>query len=256
MPSAIRIVQRNAMVYRRVWRGSLFLSFLQPSLYFMAIGLGLGGMVDRSGAGLPGGVAYLAFLGPGLLAASCMQTASFEASFPIAGKMTWRRNYDAILATPLRVVDLVVGELAWIGVRLLTVSTAFALVLASFGAASWPLLLAAVPCAALTGLAVGAPIMAFAGTLREGGNFNVVFRFLVTPLFLFSGVFFPVSSLPEPLPAIAAMTPLFHGVELTRGLVLQTISWPAAVSHAAYLFALLAAGGAAAVMTFSRRLHA
>ena len=95
------------MVYRRVWRGSLFLSFLQPTLFLVAMGMGLGGLIDRSGRALPGGLPYLAFLGPGLLAASCMQTASCESSFPIAGKMTWRRNYDAILATPLGVVDLV-----------------------------------------------------------------------------------------------------------------------------------------------------
>jgi lipooligosaccharide transport system permease protein len=252
---ALRVVQRNAMVYRRVWRGSLFMSFLQPTLFLVAMGLGLGRLVDRGGAQLPGGVAYLAFLAPGLLAATCMQTASFESSFPIAGKMTWRRNYDAISATPLRVVDIVIGELAWIGLRLLAVATAFTAVLVAFGAARGALILAAIPAAVLTGLSVSAPIMAYAATLKSGGNFNVVFRFVVTPLFLFSGVFFPVSRLPQALQAVATLTPLYHGVELARGFALQSLSPGDIAMHAAYLLALLALGAGAAVWTFTRKLR-
>jgi lipooligosaccharide transport system permease protein len=255
MTRALRIVQRNVMVYRHVWRGSLFLSFVQPTLFLVAMGLGLGGLVNRSGEALPGGITYLAFLGPGLLASSCMQTASFESSFPILGKFTWQRNYDAILTTPLQVSDLVIGELTWVAGRLLMAGTAFAVVLAGFGAGSLPRLLAAVPAAVLTGLAFSAPIMAFAATIRENGNFNVVFRFIITPLFLFSGVFFPVSRLPHALQAAATFTPLYHGVELTRGLVLQTLTGPAAAAHLAYLLGLLVIGAATAQWTFSRKLR-
>lgn len=244
------------MVYRRSWRGSLFMSFLQPLLFLVAMGLGLGGMVDRGGAALPGGVSYLMFLGPGLLASACMQTASFESSFPISGKMTWQRNYHAIAATPMRVIDIVLGELAWIALRLLMVATAFTLVLAGFGAARSVQMVLAVPAAVLTGLAFSAPVMAYAATLREGGNFNAVFRFIITPLFLFSGVFFPVTRLPEPLQAVAAATPLFHGVELTRGLALHTLGWTAAAVHVGYLMALTACGVYAGVRTFSGKLRA
>lgn len=252
---ALRIVQRNAMVYRRVWRGSLFMSFLQPTLFLMAMGLGLGRLIDRGGAQLPGGVAYLAFLAPGLLAATCMQTASFESSFPIAGKMTWRRNYDAISATPLRIIDIVVGELAWIGLRLFAVATAFTAVIVTFGAARGTMVLAAIPAAVLTGLAFSAPIMAYAATLKSGGNFNAVFRFVVTPLFLFSGVFFPVTRLPAPLQTAAAFTPLYHGVELARGFALQSLSPADVALHAAFLLAVLGAGIAAALWTFTRKLR-
>ena len=101
MIGALRIAQRNALVYRRAWRGSLFVSFLQPTLFLLAMGVGLGALVDGGGSPLPGGVGFLEFLAPGLLAATCMQTASFESSFPISGKMTWRRNYEAITATIL-----------------------------------------------------------------------------------------------------------------------------------------------------------
>ena len=111
-PAAFRIVQRNALVYRRVWRGSLFFNFLQPSLFLLAMGVGVGRLIGPGAFTFPGGVSFLSFLGPGLLASTCMQTATFESSFPIVGKMTWRRNYEAICATPVRVIDVVLGELA------------------------------------------------------------------------------------------------------------------------------------------------
>jgi lipooligosaccharide transport system permease protein len=249
-------MQRNAMVYRRMWHSSLFLSFLQPLLFLTAMGIGLGRMIDRGGASLPGGVSYLEFLGPGLLAATCMQTASFESSFPITGKMTWHRNYEAISATPIGVADIVLGELGWIAVRLSTIAVAFTAMLLAFGAVHSALMLAAIPAAVLTGLSFSAPVMAYAATLKSGGNFNAVFRFIITPLFLFSGVFFPISQLPEALRAAAAFTPLFHGVALTRGLALNTLTWPEALIHVLYLAAVVMAGTTAAVWTFSRKLRA
>ena len=255
LPGAFRIAQRNALVYRRTWRGSVFMSFLQPTMFLLALGVGLGAIVDSGGSPLPGGVRFLEFLAPGLLAAACMQTASFESSFPITGKMTWRRNYEAINATPMRIVDLVLGELAWIGVRLTTVAVAFTAVIAAFGIPRSPLVLLAVPAAVLTGLAFSAPIIAYAATLKGNDNFNMVFRFIITPLFLFSGVFFPLTRLPEPLRLAAWCTPLFHGVELTRGLTLGTLASPAWLVHVAYLLGMLAIGIAAAIWTFDRRLR-
>ena len=251
---AAHIVERNALVYRRVWRGSLFTSFLQPSLFLLAMGLGVGAMVDRGGAALPGGVPFLHFLAPGLLAAACMQTASFESSYPVMSKMTWQRNYEAISATPVRVAALVAGELSWIALRLLMVATAFTCVLTAFGVPRSAMAVLAVPAAVLTGLAFSAPIMAYAATLKDSNNFNAVFRFVITPLFLFSGVFFPLSRLPEPLQWVAWLTPLFHGVELVRGLTLDSLG-PWWELHVLHLVALTAAGAAVAVRTFGRRLR-
>lgn len=256
MIGALRIVQRNALVYRHVWRGSLFSSFLQPTLFLTAMGVSLGTLIDSGDAVLPGGVGFLHFLAPGLLAAACMQTATFESSFPITGKMTWHRNYEAIHATPMRVVDLVLGELAWIGVRLSMVAAAFTLVIAAFGVLRSPSALLAVPAAVLTGLAFAAPILAYAATLKSGSNFNALFRFVITPLFLFSGVFFPVTRLPEWLQPIAWCTPLFHGVALTRGLTLETLESPDWIVHLGYLVALAAAGVFLGVRTFERKLRA
>ena len=218
MTRAVRIVQRNVVVYRHVWRGSLFSSFLQPTLYLMALGFGVGSLIDpRRAAAIAGGATYLQFLTPGLLAATCMQVASFESSWPVLGKIMWRRNYQAMLATPLAVNDLIVGELLWVAIRLTTVGTAFVLVAFAFGAMHITMAtLVALSLAVLTGLAFSAPIVAYAATLKSGDDFNVLFRFIITPLFMFSGVFFPIDRLPMPLQRVAEISPLYHGVQLVR----------------------------------------
>jgi len=255
MNAAFRIVQRNALVYRRVWQGSLFFNFLQPSLFLVSMGLGLGALVERGGATFPGGGSFLAFLAPGLLASTCMQTATFESSFPIMGKMTWKRNYEAICATPVSIPAIVLGEILWIGIRLLMVATAFALVLVLFGVVRGLMVILAVGAAVLTGLAFSAAVIAYAATIKNGStNFNTVFRFVITPLFLFSGVFFPITQMPSWLQRVAPFTPLYHGVELVRGLVLHTIDAPTAAVHAAYLTVMLCVGTAAACWTFTRKL--
>jgi lipooligosaccharide transport system permease protein len=255
MTGAVRMVQRNALVYRRVWRGSLFLSFVQPTLFLLAMGLGLGGMVDADATNPLGGVPYATFLAPGLLAAGAMQAAAFESSYPVLGKLTWFRNYEAIVATPMGVADLVLGELAWIAVRLSTIAIAFVAVMIAFGIPRSPMVLVAIPAVVLTGIAFAAPIMAYAATLKSSGTFNVMYRFIITPLFLFSGVFFPIESLPGALRRAAFATPLLHGVELVRGVTLGAVpdAWP---FHVAYLTAMTAGGILVALHTFRRRLCA
>jgi len=258
MTRALRIVQRNAVVYRRIWRGSVFSSFLQPTLYLTSLGLGVGSLIDpRRVAAIPAGAGYLQFLAPGLLAAACMQVASFESAWPILGKILWRRNYYAILATPVAIDDLIVGELLWIGIRLMTVGTAFVVVGAVFGVMRIaPATLLAVLLAVLTGLAFSAPILAFAAMLKTGNYFNIVFRLIITPLFMFSGVFFPVDRLPAPVQWIAEASPLYHGVQLVRGLTLSQLEASIAMMHLIYLFALFLAGFLAARYTFRRKLYA
>jgi lipooligosaccharide transport system permease protein len=257
MMRAARVVQRNALVYRRVWRASVFSNFLQPTLYLLALGLGVGGLVDPSRSGLPTGVTFVQFLAPGLLASACVQTASFEAAWPVMGKLVWYGNYKSVVVTPIDAGDLVVGELAWIAVRAAMVATTFLGVMFVCGVA--PVSLAswlAVPVAVLTGLAFSAAIIPLAAVLKQGSGFNVVFRFCVTPLFLFSGVFFPISRIPAQVRWLAPVSPLFHGVEMTRGLVLQQ-RWPdGAAMHLAYLLSLVVLGCVGARWTFRRKLHA
>ena len=258
MTRAVRIVQRNAVVYRHVWRGSLFSSFLQPTLYLMALGFGVGSLIDpRRAAAIAGGATYLQFLTPGLLAATCMQVASFESSWPVLGKIMWRRNYQAMLATPLAVNDLIVGELLWVAIRLTTVGTAFVLVAFAFGAMHITMAtLVALSLAVLTGLAFSAPIVAYAATLKSGDDFNVLFRFIITPLFMFSGVVFPIDRLPAPLRWIAEVSPLYHGVQLVRGFALGQLDPRVAMMHLGFLLVLFTTGFLVARHTFRRKLYA
>ena len=255
MAVGIRVLEHNAMVYRRTWHGSVLSSLLSPVLFLAAMGIGLGSYVNRGdGANALGGVPYLAFLAPGLLAAQAMQTAAFETTYPIMGKIVWDKLYDAMLATPLTVRDLLAGELEWLIVRLSIVCTAFLAVAAAFGAIRSPLGIFALPVVVLTGLAFATPIMAFSATQRRDSSFNVLFRFGITPLFLLSGTFFPVEQLPAPVRPVAYLTPLYHGVALARSLSLGSVDPVAAVIHVGVLLAFAAGGLVLTAASFRRRL--
>jgi lipooligosaccharide transport system permease protein len=257
MIPAVRMIQRNALVYRRVWHGSFFSSFLQPTLFLVSFGMGVGGFVDRGGGTLPGGVDFLHFLAPGLLAAAAMQTASFESSWPVLSKLTLERTYEAVHATPMRILDLVMGELAWIAIRQTMVAAAFVAVMTAFGIPRSLLVLLTIPAAVLTGLAFSAPMMAYAAMIPgSGNNFNPVFRFVLTPLFLFSDIFFPIGRLPVPFQWLAWCTPLFHGVQLVRGLTLNSLEPRVWLIHVAYLLGLTGVGALAAIWAFRRKLSA
>jgi lipooligosaccharide transport system permease protein len=159
-----------------------------------------------------------------------------------------------MLATPLNVIDVLVGHLAWIALRLLMVTSIYLLIMAAFGTVLSPLAILAVPVGVLTGLAFAAPIAAFAAAQQNDTGFSTIYRFGLIPLFLFSGTFFPISQLPGWLQPIAQATPLYHGVALCRALVLGHVEVTAAVAHLAYLVALSAIGFAVAQRTYRRRL--
>jgi len=253
-----RVVETRALQYRRTFRASLFSSFLNPVLFLLAMGVGLGTYVDRSGsaAAALGGLSYLQFLAPGLLAATAMQAAAFESTFPIMGGLTWQKTFHAMYATPISPRDIVLGNLTWIAIRLTAIAAIFTIVMTLFGAAASPLILLAIPAAVLTGMAFSAPIAAFSATQRTPEKFNAVFRFGITPLFLFSGTFFPISNLPAQLQPIAWLSPLWHGVELSRGLALGTIGADPvrALVHVAVLAAIFVAGASWAFRTVEARL--
>lgn len=252
-----RVVEHRAIQYRRTFRASIFSSFGVPVLFLTAMGFGLGGYVDRSADAVLSGVSYLQFLAPGLLAATVMQTGSFEASFPILNGLQWGRIFHAMVATPLRARDVVLGNLAWIAIRLTLVATIFSIVIVLFGASRSPMIVLAIPIAVLVGLAFAAPIMAFTATQRTPDKFAQIFRFGITPLFLFSGTFFPTASLPGVLQPVAWLSPLWHGAEVTRGLMLGTIGEAPvlALIHIAVLVAILVLGAMAAIRKIDARLE-
>ena len=249
-----RVFEHRFLQYRRTFRSSVFSSFISPVLFLTAMGIGLGGYVSN-GAAL-GGVPYLVFLAPGLLAATAMQSASFEATFPIIGGLAWSRVFHAMYATPITPRDVALGNLAWIVARLTLICTIFTLVIVLFGAAESPLVVLAIPAAVLTGMAFAGPIAALSATQKTPSKFAAIFRFGITPLFLFSGTFFPISSLPAALQALAWLTPLFHGVALTRGLSLGTLMDEpvAAAIHVIYLTTLALVGAWLTVVNIRRRL--
>jgi len=251
-----RVIEHRALQYRRTFRASIFGSFGIPVLFLTAMGFGLGGYVDKSADAALHGLTYLQFLAPGLLAATVMQTGSFEATFPILGGLQWNKIFHAMFATPIRPADIVYGNVAWIAFRLSLVGGVFGLVIVLFGASKSALVVLAVPAAVLTGLAFATPIMAFTATQRTPDRFATIFRFGVTPLFLFSGTFFPIESLPPFLQPIAWLSPLWHGVELCRMLMLGTVvDTPLlALIHALVLVTLAVVGVALAMRTVEARL--
>lgn len=240
--------------YRRTWMGSAVSSFLAPLLYLGAMGFGLGALVDRGGGGALGAVPYVAFVAPGVLAATAMQTGAGESSYPVMGAVKWQRQYHAMLAAPLGPVDIVLGHAAFVVLRIALACAAFTAVAAVLGALRSPLALLAMPVAVLCGAAHVPAVMAFAAKQENDGNFALLFRFGILPMFLFSGTFFPVEQLPGWLRPLAWLTPLWHGTTAARQLSLGTPDWLAVAGHCAYLLVWVAAGMAVAVRVFTRRL--
>ncbi|HBW20394.1 MAG: ABC transporter permease [Streptosporangiaceae bacterium] len=241
--------------YRRTWRGSIYSSVLSPVLYLGAMGLGLGTLVDAHGLARLGGVSYLDFLAPGLLAAAAMQTAMGESTYPVLGSVKWLKTYQAAAASPLRPADIFHGHLLFTVLRLAMNCSIFLAVMAAFGAVRSAWVLAALPAAVLTGLAFAAPIESYAVTRDKDQSFAMLFRFGMIPLFLFSGTFFPVTQLPAWIRPLAYVTPLWHGVAICRSLSLGTADLPGVLAHAGYLAAVAAAGIAVGQRAYRRRLY-
>jgi lipooligosaccharide transport system permease protein len=239
--------------YKRVWRGTIGTSLVNPILYVTALGVGLGTIVDQT-QNAPGGVPYLDFVAPGLVAAAAMQTATIESTWPVMSAIKWSRVYHAMIATPLSERDAFLGHQLFVITRVFTSAAAYLAVIAVFGAvASWWGILV-VPVAVLIGTAFSMPMAALAAAVEEDRTFVTVFRFVIVPMFLFSGTFFPVSQLPLALELVAYVTPIWHGVELCRMLTLGTVEALPALGHAAYLFAWSAVGFELARRSYRRRL--
>jgi len=246
------------LLYARTWRGSIFGNFAQPVLFLVAMGVGLGSFVDKGGgAAALGGVSYLQWLAPALLVSTVMQGSVFEATFPILAGFHWIRRFHAMYATPLSPYAIAAGQLGWIATRATLVGAIFALVIVLFGAAATPGILWAIPVGTLTALAFAGPIAAFMSGQRDTSAFNSIWRFGITPLFLFSGTFFPIDRLPDFLQPLAWILPLWHGVDLARALALGTVMQHPALhlAHFAILATSAGLGCAATFIAFRRRLE-
>jgi lipooligosaccharide transport system permease protein len=188
------------------------------------------------------------------MAAAAMQTASFESTYPVMGAIKWHRQYLAMLATPLRVFDVLTGHLLFIAFRLAITTSIFLAVMFLFGAVRSPWAVLCLPVAVVTGLAYAAPIFAFSARQDTDGGFAMLYRFAIVPMFLFSGAFFPTSQLPAWLEPVAWATPVWHGVDLCRDLALGKADVVSSAAHLAYLLAWVVIGFLLAHWSFTRRL--
>ena len=242
--------------YRRLWRSSVFSSFLGPVFYLAAMGYGLGSLVDARGTASLGGVSYVEFVAPAILAFQAMNTGMQNAGFPVYSAVHWSQIYVAARGTPLRPGDICRGHLMFIAMRGAMNSGCFIIVMAAFGVIRSPWAALLLPAGTLTAVAFAAPFAAWAVTLKSENPMTYVFRFVGVPLMLFSATFFPLSQLPGWLHPLAYATPLWHAVALTRSLSLGTGLTPASAAiHVAYLAAMTAAGLYVAIRTYTTRLH-
>ncbi len=255
MPSllATRVVEHQAHVFRKFWRGSAVAYVINPILFLGALGLGVGGLI-KGGKGTVDGFSYLVFIVPGLMAASAMNGAAAESLWPIMAGTKWVKTFHAMVATPVGPTDVYFGIIIWTAARAAIGGTLFLIVAALFGGVpSWTAPLA-IPAAVLTALAFAAPLTAWAATQETDFRFPVIMRLGVVPLFLFSGTFFPVSQLPDWLQPLCWFSPLWHGVQLCRAATTGVIDWPEAAANVAILSALVIVSAFYGRRTFTKKL--
>jgi Nod factor-specific ABC transporter NodJ protein len=241
--------------YRRTWRSTIVISVANPLLFLLGIGGGLGKLVDQHAPAAIAGVPYVAFFAPGLLAASAMQTGFLESCWPARAAAGWEGAYRGEVTTPLGTSDIMAGHLLFMAFRVFTSSAAFIIVMSFFGATRSWWALAVLPAALLTGMAFATPAAAWGITLTQARTVNSAFRFVIIPLYMFSGTFFAVAQLPHWLRVVAYATPLYQGVELCRTLALGTATLGSSLYHAGYLVVLTVGGIIAARITYRKVLH-
>lgn len=217
--SAVRMLERSYLVYRRIWL-LIFSGFFEPVFYLFSIGIGIGELVgDVTVNGKA--VEYAAFVAPALLGASAMNGAIYESTFNIFFKLRYGKVYDAILATPMEPRHIAVGEIAWSLGRGLIYAVAFLVVITGFGYVESAWAVMAIPAAVLIGFAFAAMGMTATTFMKSWQDFDLV-NMVTLPLFLFSGTFYPLEVYPETFQVLTRFSPLYHGVELIRALTLGT----------------------------------
>ncbi|HLX89038.1 MAG TPA: ABC transporter permease, partial [Acidimicrobiales bacterium] len=237
---ALRLVERNVLVYRRGW-AFLVTGFFEPFFYLLSIGLGLNGLVGQQLSIGGHAVTYATYIAPGLLASSAMNGALFDATFNIFFKLKITKTYDAVLSTPLGVSDIALAELLWCLMRAGLYSGAFMVVMASLGYVLTPWAVLCYPAALLISFAFASAGMAATSYMRSWQDFDRI-SLAIIPLFLFSGTFFPLTVYRQGwLQLVVRCTPLYQGIDLVRCLDAGVFNW-ALLGHASYLAAMGVAG--------------
>lgn len=253
----VRVYLRDWAFFKSGWWSVLVGSVVQPLMFLLGVGLGVGELVDggSESANVLGDTSYFAFYATALLATTSMFVLSQEALWPTMDGFTWSNAYEAMISTPLGTTDILLGKAIHYGVRGIVTSGGVAVVLTLFTDTRSIGLVPAALVGTLTGLAFALPIAAWTATRTTDSSFPAILRFGIIPMFLFGGAFYPIEQLPGWLQPVAWFTPLWHGVELSRGLVLGGLDLGAGVGHLAVLLGFCAAGFAVARRTFERRLR-
>ena len=215
----IRVWNRNMVVYRKIWLVNFLVPLFEPILYLAAFGVGMStliGQVHYHGEEL----SYIVFIAPALLAITIMYNAFFENTYASFVRMYFQKTFDAMMATPLSLEDIITGEIVW-GATKSVIATAIMLaVISLFGLVHFPDGLLILPLSFLGGLAFGAVGMVFTGLVPSIDMFNLPIFLFITPMFLFGGTFFPVSALPGWAQKLSLALPLTNLVDLCRAFCL------------------------------------
>lgn len=240
---AFRVWHRNYTVYKKLFKSSIVMNFFEPILYLTALGFGLGAFIKEIN-----GMPYINFIAPGLIASSTMFATSAECTYGTYIRMTYQKTFDAILATPVSINDLIAGELIWGATKSVFYGTIIMVVISVMGYVDSPLIILAIPVLIFSGI-IFAEIAIIATAIVPGiDSFSYFISFLLTPSFLFSGIFFPLDTLPAFVEKIAFFIPLYHTVNILRAFSLGTVDsvildmlWLVAVSGllAPYSFRLM-----------------
>ena len=256
-PGALRVASWHLANYRRLWRLNLLSTFVQPMLYLLGLGVGVGALVDRnaSAGSTLGNVSYVAFVAPGLMITTAMSLSAGESMWPVMGNLKWTRGYHGIATTPLDATDIVLGHATWIAARSCITGVLVAAALACFhDTRSWGLI-PAVLIAVLVGVAFAMSIMAFSINTEQDGSFAGVQRFFIIPLFLFGGAFYPLSQLPIVVQWLAKVAPLWHGVVIARAFTTGHVDWRGVVGHLAYIAMWVAVGIVVSIRRLRKKLY-
>ncbi len=208
---AFRVWQRHWLVYTKLYKTSFALNFVEPALYLVAMGIGLGSFVPNI-QGQP----YIKFIAPGIVASSSVFAAVYECTYGTYIRMTFQKTFDAILATPVNLDDLVLGELIWGATKSVIFGITITIVIALFGLVDSPLILLVLPFIFLGGLIFSELSVIFCAIVPGIDSFSYFYTLFMTPLFLFSGIFFPLDAMPPVVVKLAFLSPLYHLVNICR----------------------------------------
>lgn len=226
---SLKVFSRNFRVFRKTWKANLMFNFLEPMLYLWAMGFGLGIYISQIN-----GLSYLEFLAPALIASSAMFATTYEMTYSSFARMGHEKIFHGIVATPVSMDDIVLGEILYGTFKGVVYGLVFFLVVLFFGIVQSPLALLLIIPLALMALIFSNLSLIWTSIAPNYDSFGYFFTLFISPMFLFAGVFFPIESLPEGLQFLPALTPLYHTVAIIRPLVLGQVSWDL-ISHLIWL---------------------